>query len=309
MWLPFGSEARPPFGAVSQAIIAFQASLNALSVVVRKFRSVSSLLAEGGRLDALAEALAKACSAATSSAPALELTRQQALLEAQGVTLQLPTGEQLCNDVSFALHQGERMMVSGPSGAGKTTLVRAVAGLWNHGSGSLRRASSTVFLSQEPYIPEGSLRRVLTFPASCDAFEDEAILAAARAAQLGHVLERFAAGGPLTAALLVEADWEAVLSRGEQQRCAFCRLLLLRPDLIVLDEATAALDEATEEALYRQLIPSDQELGPGVVSVSHRPALQRFHTHLLQCGPARSEGSVDRMKSEWVFKKVDGDPS
>eukprot|EP00408_Alexandrium_pacificum_P004621 CAMPEP_0171230146 /NCGR_PEP_ID=MMETSP0790-20130122/39246_1 /TAXON_ID=2925 /ORGANISM="Alexandrium catenella, Strain OF101" /LENGTH=497 /DNA_ID=CAMNT_0011696349 /DNA_START=38 /DNA_END=1528 /DNA_ORIENTATION=- len=253
-----------PFGVISQVVMAFQASLNALSVVIRKFRSVSSLVAEGSRLEGLAEALSR-----TDEVPAaLPVELGGDGVELRGLSLSLPSGAQLCKDLSLRLQPGHRVLVFGESGTGKTTLVRALAGLWADGSGTVRCAASSVFLSQEPYIPEGSLRRVLTFPA-CDGahFSDEEVIAAARSAQLGSILERYT--------LDAVVDWEAVLSRGEQQRCAFCRVLLARPQLAVLDEATSALDAENEKALYGALE------APCVISVSHHPSLRSLHTHVL----------------------------
>ncbi|CAE8599909.1 unnamed protein product [Polarella glacialis] len=313
-----------PFGTVSQAVMAFQVSLGALSVVVRKFRSVSSLVAEGGRLESLVEALHRATAAAQSPMPEVELLLPQdsaAALELQDLSLWLPGGQaggagELCHSLCLELRAGERLAVFGPSGTGKTTLVRSMAGLWAHGSGRLRRAADTVFLSQEPYVPEGTLRRLLTFPAPAGQFSDEELCEAARRACLGRLLERY--GRDLEA----QADWEAVLSRGEQQRCAVCRLLLLRPRLAVLDEATSALDEATEEALYAELLalqPSSSadssDARTSIVSVSHRPSVQRFHTHLL-CrknleSPSASDTSASsasaepEKKAEWLFKPAE----
>merc|ERR1712217_519404 len=101
---------------------------------------------------------------------------------------------------------------------------------------------SVMFLPQEPYLPEGALRSVLSFPAIAGSVDDDTILAAAKAAQLSNVLDRYTLDSTV--------DWESVLSRGEQQRCAFCRALLWKPQLLVLDEATSAVDIETEALLY-----------------------------------------------------------
>lgn len=268
---PLWLQDKVPFGTVAQAVMAFHISLDALTVVVRKFRSVSALMAEGSRLEGLVQALSTSMAAAQRPQPLPEEVPGPEV-QAAGVALHLPNGSQLYEDLSFQIKDGQRLIILGPSGAGKTTLIRALAGLWSDGDGDLRVSSSTVFLPQDPYIPEGSLRRVLTFPEV--HFSDQQILACAERARLQEVLQRF--GQSLEA----EADWETVLSRGEKQRCAFCRLLLLRPRVAVLDEATSALDEATEGALYQEL---DAQQGPvSVVSISHRPALSRFHTHILR---------------------------
>mmetsp|Transcript_89785 Transcript_89785/g.262458 ORF Transcript_89785/g.262458 Transcript_89785/m.262458 type:complete len:663 (-) Transcript_89785:116-2104(-) len=253
------------FGVLSQVVMAFQVSLSALSVVIRKFRSVSSLVAEGSRLEGLAEALRH--TGGTSVALPVQVDGRG--VEVENLSLSLPSGVPLCTSLSFSVQPGQRLLIFGESGTGKTTLIRALAGLWADGTGTVRCTASSVFLSQDPYIPEGSLRRVLTFPACDDAlFSDAEVLTAARSAQLGSVLERYT--------LDAVVDWEAVLSRGEQQRCAFCRVLLARPELAVLDEATSALDAENEAALYGALE------APCVISISHRPTLRAFHTHLLR---------------------------
>ncbi|CAJ1423228.1 unnamed protein product [Effrenium voratum] len=282
---PLWLKGQVPFGAVPQAVMAFQAesksgvvSLGALTVVVRKFRSVSALMAEGTRLDGLHKALEAAKESADHPSPRPQEIKD-AGLDVQDLELFLPDGTPLYQ-AGFHLSPGQRLAIFGPSGVGKTTLVRALAGLWASGKGAVRRPPA-VFLPQEPYIPEGTLRRVLSFPHE-GRFTDEEVLEAAHRARLEEVL------GRLT--LDSNKDWEAVLSRGERQRCAFCRLLLLRPQLAVLDEATSALDEATEAALYQELTA----LPSSLVSVSHRPGLSRFHTHSLRHS---SEGPA------WTFQE------
>merc|ERR1719433_2683185 len=118
-----------PFGVVSQTVMAFQASLNALSVVVRKFRSVSSLVAEGGRLEGLAEALADATGASSAGGRPLLVALGGHGVEVEGLSLQLPSGTPLCRELSFAVQPGQRLLILGESGTGKTTLIRTLAGL------------------------------------------------------------------------------------------------------------------------------------------------------------------------------------
>lgn len=268
------------FGTVSQTVTAFQASLNALSVVVRKFRSVSSLVAEGGRLEALAVALGRAAAAGALNAPGPVVVQrpQEPGLGVSDLSLWLPSGTNLCTDLTFRVEPGQRMLVSGGSGVGKTTLIRALAGLWRHGSGRVNLPTPTIFLSQETYIPEGSLRRVLSFPADAGTYSDAVILDAAHRAHLRSVLERFS--------LDQVEDWEAVLSRGEQQRCGICRAFLVGPALLVLDEATSALDVPREAALYEAL------KAPCMLTVSHRKELQRHHSHVLRCELDEETGHV-----------------
>jgi ABC-type uncharacterized transport system fused permease/ATPase subunit len=226
----------------------------------------------------LAEALAD--SHAVRSRPSVEVGGDG--VQVEDLSLWLPSGEPLFDRCTFQVDSGKRLLVMGESGVGKTTLLRALAGLWDSGSGFVRRTESAVFLSQDPYLPEGSLRRVLTFPAEPGSFSDAQIEEAARKAQLASLLQRFS--------LEAVADWPVVLSRGEQQRCAFCRVLLQQPQLVVLDEATSALDLAVEDALYGAL------KAPCVISVSHRPESVSLHTHTL-----RPKGDGSR---SWIFSKI-----
>lgn len=270
-----------PFGVVSQTVVAFQASLAALSVVVRKFRSVSSMVAEGSRLESLADALVRAAS--QSSGPNLE--KGGSGLEACGMSLHLPSGAPLSSNITFSLKPSERVLVRGESGIGKTTLVRALAGLWPCGSGQIRRSPSVVFLSQDPYLPAGSLRGALSFPAEEGTYSDSELIQAAESVKLSSVLERHS--------LNDTGDWMTLLSRGEQQRCAFCRLFLVRPHLAVLDEATASLDVDAESALYNSLESQC------VLSIGHRPSLRNHHTHEFF-----PDGSTSSGGTTWRFARM-----
>ena len=139
---------------------------------------MSALIAEGSRLEGLVQALAAASRRAQNPLPAPEISK--AAVEVDGLSLSLPDGSFLYRQLSFQLKPGESLVVFGPSGAGKTTLIRALAGLWAGGSGSLRHTRPVAFLPQDPYMPEGSLRRVLSFPLAEHTLRDEDILAAAQ---------------------------------------------------------------------------------------------------------------------------------
>ncbi|KAF8070971.1 Abcd2 [Scenedesmus sp. PABB004] len=208
----------------------------------------------------------------------------------------------VCRGLSFTLAPGESLLVVGPSGCGKSSLLRVLAGLWTSGSGVVRGppASELFFLPQRPFMPLGSLRSQLTFPDWRDgaarrqqpaaalrpsgsstaidmaggdggAERDAALEALVGSVRLSHLLTRHAGG------LDAEVDWASVLSLGEQQRVAVVRLLHHRPSLAVLDEATAALDPASEAAVYRLVAAAC----PSYVSVGHRPQLLDWHSHVL----------------------------
>lgn len=192
----------------------------------------------------------------------------------QHITVRRPDGHALLKDLNMEVPSAQAVLVRGPSGAGKTTLLRTIAGIWPYGSGEIIRPDTgSLFLAQKPYLPLGTLREALHYPQPVDgspAGEDEAVL---DLVQLGHLRDR----------LDVEDDWSRILSLGEQQRLAFGRLLIARPDAAFLDEATSAMDEGLEDAMYRLLrtqLPQTR-----IVSVGHRSTLRRHHeTELVLTG-------------------------
>jgi putative ATP-binding cassette transporter len=185
--------------------------------------------------------------------------------------INLPDGRPLLTDLDLELAGGASLLVKGASGSGKTTLLRSLAGLWPHVEGTVARAEDvhTLFASQQPYLPLGSLRTALAYPAPAESLTDDVAWDTLRAVQLGHLVDR----------LDEESDWAKTLSPGEQQRLTFGRILLTRPSLVFLDETTSALDEGMEHAMYelvRQRLP-----GCTIVSVGHRSSLEPLHTNEL----------------------------
>jgi putative ATP-binding cassette transporter len=195
-------------------------------------------------------------------------------------TVALPSGQALLKDVDLTLTKGRNLLVTGPSGAGKSTLFRAMAGVWPFGSGEVDRPPEgrMLLLPQRPYIPMGTLRQAVIYPADPDFHPDSAIEAALIDAHLPHL-----------AAKLDETDnWTQRLSGGEQQRLAIARAVLARPDWLLLDEATAALDEETEAAIYAMLaarLPNTT-----LVSIGHRSTLAAFHPARAQVSPGVDGG-------------------
>jgi putative ATP-binding cassette transporter len=187
------------------------------------------------------------------------------------VEVRTPAGEPLIGGIDLSLDPGDWLVITGQSGCGKTALLQSLAGLWPYTSGRVDfPAGETMFVPQLPYLPLGSLRTVLCYPRLAGTSPDDEIQRVLLKVALPQLVIR----------LGEVADWARTLSPGEQQRIAFARVLLTRPDVVFLDEASSALDEGLELTLY-QLLRTELP-GATVVSVSHRRSVERFHDHRLE---------------------------
>ena len=198
------------------------------------------------------------------------------------VDLALPSGQPLLDGVSLSLAPGDTVLLSGPSGVGKSTLFRAIAGIWPFGRGSVRRPTGAriLFLPQKPYLPVGTLREVVSYPTPAAGIDDGVIVEALEACGLSQLAGRLDEPG----------NWALHLSPGEQQRIAFARALVQQPDWLFLDEATSAVDETTESRLYALIL--ERLPGATVISIGHRPTLAPFHTRRLVISPAVDGGAA-----------------
>jgi putative ATP-binding cassette transporter len=180
-------------------------------------------------------------------------------------------GNVLVGEANAEIEAGEKVLIVGESGTGKSTLFRAISGVWPWGSGDIRvpPRNHMMFMPQRPYLPLGTLRGAIAYPAAPKKFPDASVIAALERCGLGHITGR----------LDEEARWDRMLSLGEQQRLAFARLLLHRPRWVFMDEATAALDEANQDAMMGLF--GEELAGSALVSIGHRPGLDLFHDRTL----------------------------
>ena len=256
------------FGVMTQTASAFGQVQSALSFFIDNYTSLAELRAVMDRL--------KGFQIATDDKPAtaIDVTPQQGRSDvaAEKLTLALPTGHALLEGLDLPLRKGQSVLVRGASGTGKSTLFRALAGIWPFGKGYVRvpEGARVLFLPQKPYIPIGSLRDAIKYPDEHSRASDADIVEALRATGLGHLADR----------LDEVAHWSNTLSGGEQQRLAAARAIVFRPDWLFMDEATASLDEAAEAMVYDELkrrLPDTT-----MVSIGHRPTLKKWHDRLLE---------------------------
>ena len=198
--------------------------------------------------------------------PAIDVQHQGEELQIKDLSLDLADGRPLLHGASLQVQDGERLMLSGRSGSGKSTLLRAMGGLWPRGGGAIRMPRErALFLPQKPSLPIGTLRDALSYPQTGDTYTLERYEEVLRTCRLEHLIPK-----------LDEINhWQRLLSGGEQQRLAFARALLYRPQWLYMDESTSAMDEEDEAMVYQALI--DQLPGLSIVSVGHRSSLARFH--------------------------------
>ena len=260
-------------GRVVQAVGAFAAMLSALTVFVENFEALSAFAAGIERLHTFSKSLAGHLDGPANTGNTIDRL-EQPRLELDRVTLQTPNYQRtLITSVSLAVDQGQGLLIVGASGGGKSSLLRAIAGLWNSGSGTIMRPKldQMLFLPQRPYMILGNLRSQLLYPMIDRDISNEELSQVLKQVNLPDMVE-------LCGGFDAELDFGKVLSVGEQQRLAVARVLLTKPHYVVLDEATSALDVDNEEKLYAQL----KATSVTIVSVAHRSSLIKHHKHVLE---------------------------
>jgi putative ATP-binding cassette transporter len=264
-------------GGLMQTVGAFNQVQDALSFFVVSYKEIAAWCSVVERLAGFERTLERV-RIETAIAGVRHADGDDTNLTMKDVDLYLPDGKPLMANVNLSLLRGDSVLLGGPSGSGKSTLFRAIAGIWPFGRGEIRasRKARVLFLPQRPYLPIGTLRSVVSYPMPADGVDDATLREVLDAVGLADMVGRLDEVG----------HWALKLSPGEQQRIAFARALVQKPDWLFLDEATSAVDEATEARLYR--LVRERLAGTTLFSVGHRATLRPFHARRLEVQPAPS---------------------
>ena len=275
-------------GKFAEAQGAFNKLFRAMYVIVKRFDKLVDFTSRIDRLvefDNFLQKLKRKMPHQSIQSSTIN-TLEDGHFEIQDLTLYTPNYQRtLLQDVSVKLPSAQGMLIRGMSGCGKSSLLRAISGLWTSGQGTIIRPplEEILFVPQRPYMVLGTLRNQLLYPQVNNRISDQELHQILHQVNLPDLAQRFDGFD-------TEMDWADVFSLGEQQRIALARILIARPQYVILDEATSALDVENEENFYRHLLT----LGTTFISVGHRPTLVKYHHLILELS-----GSKD-----WKLRQV-----
>jgi putative ATP-binding cassette transporter len=268
---PFYFAGTIQLGTMTQTAGAFARVEGALTFFINYYNSLANFKSVVDRLTSFAGAIERAKALGTKGPARVRPAAAEMSVALENIEIALPDGRRIVQAKRLAFAAGESVLLAGPSGSGKSTLFRSVSGIWPFGEGQIRVPDGAVVMvvPQKPYIPIGTLRAAVSYPAAPDAYADDDIRNALADAHIGFLADQ----------LDREEIWSQRLSGGEQQRVAIARALLEKPDWLFLDESTSALDEKLEAELYRML---EQRLPKTtIVTIGHRSSLAAFHARRL----------------------------
>lgn len=258
-------------GGLMQTLSAFRQIQEALSFIVNSYTTIAQWQAVTRRLLTFLNHMYEIEQDAILKNKFVYKHGPQDTIAAKNVTISTPQGEKLLEGVNEEFIHGKNYLIKGPSGIGKSTFVRALAGIWPYGSGEIYfpDKNHVMYIPQKCYMPLGTLREALLFPDHLTAVSDKMLQ------ELLHLCDL----PELESQLHHVTAWSDHLSPGEQQRIAFVRIFLHKPTWLFLDESTSALDLKHEQQLYQLLKSRLPECS--VITVGHQPSLEPFHDEMV----------------------------
>jgi putative ATP-binding cassette transporter len=272
---PFYFAGTIQLGVMTQTAGAFARVADALTFFINYYTSLAGFKSVVDRLSSFDQAIENAQALEAGGPRLTPAPAGAAQVGLQDVGIALPDGRRIVEVKDLTMRGGENVLLAGPSGSGKSTLFRAISGIWPYGEGRIRipEGARVMVVPQKPYIPIATLRAAVTYPGEPGAYSDDAIRKALADARLGNLVDQ----------LDHEDVWSQRLSGGEQQRIALARALLMRPDWLLLDESTSALDEKLEAEVYAAL--AERLPKTTIISIGHRSTLGAFHRRRLEMTP------------------------